>query len=392
VNNEYVIFADFDGTITAEDVGYEMFRRFTAGRTEPVVARFRRGEVNLQKCLETECEIWNLSPPPREEVFRYLRMRELTPGFGDFVKLMADDDIRTCILSEGFDFYIDEILRLGGLSNLERITNKATFADDRISPEFPYLGQGCGECTSCKGYHIRRLANPRSSSVFIGDGHSDFHGARAADLVFARSFLSASLKKNGRHHFEFADFYDIMEIWKFISGREVFASSERLYFCRATAKRHNEFQKLWENGEVMKEVGFPGGLGWTDSEYDRFWKSLQGRDFILFAIENRAGEFMGEAKLSFPDGDNFCRHDVKLLPEYRGRGFGKEAWRIILDLCSRRWPEAIQAVSPAVNNKAAIALYESLGFEAAGDERVWRPPAELINAVPVFYKEMVRKN
>lgn len=392
MKNEYAVFIDFDGTITVRDVGYEMFRKFTGEKTEPIVRKYRRGEVNSLECLITECEIWNQEPPPAREVLNHLREQEITSGFEEFIKEIEDQDIRNYILSEGFDFYIDEILRKAGLLHLERVTNRAVYDNGLVQPEFPYLGKGCGECSNCKGYHIRRLADPRSSAVFIGDGHSDFHGSIAADIVFAKSFLGESLKNADRYHFEFADFYDIMDKWKLITEREIFALSERLYFCRARARRHGEFRKLWENGEVMKEVGFPGGLGWTDSQYDRFWSSLENRDFILFAIENRAGEFMGEAKLSFPDKDNICRNDVKLLPHYQGQGYGKEAWHLILDLCSRRWPEATLLLSPSVDNKVAIGLYESLGFKATGEIKEWNPGPDIKNAIPVFSKMMVKKN
>ena len=390
MRKDCIVFMDFDGTITTKDVGYEMFRKFTDAKTQPIVDRYRRGEVNSHACLKTECEIWNQSPPEEKDVFEYLIKQDITDGFDKFIKILNSINIKHYIVSEGFDFYIDSILNSNGYSKLDRITNKAVYKDRKILPDFPFLGQGCGECSNCKGFHIEKLTDPKSSAIFIGDGHSDFHGARAADIVFARSFLKEDLEKTGRNYFEYDDFYDIIRIWKEISSRKLFAFSERLFFCGVSRDRREDFENLWETGEVMKNVGYPKGLGWSRPQYDNFWKTLDNKNFVLFAIENKNGRFVGEAKLSFPDDDNFCGHDVKLLPEYQGKGYGREAWRLLMELSRRRWPDSIMSVTPSVENAAAIELYKSLGFEFDGEQREWIPSSESPAAVPVSYRRMIK--
>jgi 2,3-diketo-5-methylthio-1-phosphopentane phosphatase len=390
MNRDFIVFIDFDGTITARDVGYEMFKKFTDGRTQPVVDRYRRGEVNSYTCLKTECEIWNQSPPAEKEVLEFLENQSITAGFSDFTDILKNDLVKTYVISEGFDFYIDAILNSNGFSRLERITNKAVYENGRMYPEFPFLGRGCGECSSCKGFHIKRLTDPRTSAVFIGDGHSDFHGAESADIVFAKSFLKDALEKIGRDYFEYGDFYNIIDIWKRLFSRKVFAFSKRLFLCRVADERRRNFERLWETGEVMKNVGYPNGLRWDRKRYDRFWDSLDRKNFILLAIEDENGSFLGEAKLSFPDDENTCDHDVKLLPEFQGKGYGREAWRLLLGLTSRRWPESTLSVSPFVDNAIAIGLYKSLGFEFDGEQREWIPSSESPHAVPVRYRRMIK--
>lgn len=390
MSRNYKVFIDFDGTVTGCDVGYEMFRRFTAGKTQPIVDKYRRGEVNSYQCLKTECEIWNQSPPPAEEVLAYLRRQEITPGFREFIEILKGLNIGHYIVSEGFDFYIDAILGFNGFSDIERKTNSAEYCNGSIEPEFPYMASGCGECSNCKGYHIKTLNDPRSAAVFIGDGHSDFHGAEAADIVFARSFLEDSLRKTGRFHFNYDTFYDIIETWDSIYSRRVFAASESLYLCRAHEGNRENFEKLWETGEVMKNVGFPRGLDRDKQKYNEFWKTIGEKNFILFALENHDREFIGEAKLAFPDEHDCCSHDVKLLPDFQGKGYGREAWEILMELTYRRWPVVTLAVTPSINNIAAIKLYRSLGFEFHGEPGKWIPPPELPNAVPVDFRTMLK--
>ncbi|UCE66933.1 MAG: MtnX-like HAD-IB family phosphatase [Candidatus Zixiibacteriota bacterium] len=390
MRKDYIVFVDFDGTITAKDVGYEMFRKFTDAKTQPVVDRYRLGKVNSYTCLKTECEIWNRFPPEEKDVLEYLKKQGITDGFADFTEILRNDHVKMYIVSEGFDFYIEAILNSNGFSKLDRITNKAVYKNGEILPDFPFLGQGCGECSNCKGFHIKKLTDPKSSAIFIGDGHSDFHGAGAADIVFAKSFLKKDLEKTGRNYFEYGDFYDIIEIWREISSRKLFAFSERLFFCRISGNRRNDFENLWETGEVMKNVGYPQGLGWSNQRYDKFWETLDRKSFVLFAVEDKNGRFMGEAKLSFPDEDNSCSHDVKLLPEYQGKGYGREAWGLLMELSRRRWPDSIMSVTPSVENAVAIELYKSLGFEFDGEQREWIPSSESPAAVPVRYRRMIK--
>ena len=388
---KYIFFLDFDGTITTADVGYEMFKKFTDGRTQTIVDEYRKGEVNSYACLNTECDIWNESPPNEKEVIDFIEMQGISKGFKNFCDLLQENGIKSYVVSEGFEFYIDRILDYNGLSNLAKITNMAVFSKGIITPEFPYRGKGCGECSNCKGYHIKRLMNLRSSAVFIGDGHSDIHGAAAADIIFAKSFLRESLDYAGRYYFQYVDFFDIIKEWSELHARDYFCGSDRIALCGVNEKRRGNFESLWELPEVMTNVGYPNGLGWSSRKYDQFWRNLRKRDFILFAIEDNRGKFLGEAKLAFPDSDKNCCHDVKLLPEFQGRGIEREAWRLLLEMTERRWQNFAVTVTPGIDNTAAINLYKSLGFEFEGKAEMWTPPPNSRGAERVEFIKMVKR-
>jgi 2-hydroxy-3-keto-5-methylthiopentenyl-1-phosphate phosphatase len=391
MNDDYIVFLDFDGTITASDVGYEMFKRFTDGATEPTVKLYHQGKITSRECLVKECEIWNQSPPDSDEVIAFLNSREIAPGLRDFLKRLQDENIEAIILSEGFDFYIDRILQSHNLQHLKRITNKANFTGGLIRPQFPYFGLGCGQCSSCKGYHISKLTRPIASAVFIGDGHSDQHASVAADLVFAKSYLREHLKDNGRHHFGFSDFHDVIDVFEKIIRRDMFTASERIDFCRQSPRHHRQLKSLWESGRDMMHVGYPHGLWWSQARYDDHWRRIaEDKNNIYLALEDKSGTFMGEARLSSPDDDGFCSHDLKLSPQFWEKGLGREAWSVILDRAARRWPDSEVLVTPSVENTAAIDLYRTLGFEFDGDETEWTPEG-ISDAVPVRYRRMIKR-
>jgi 2-hydroxy-3-keto-5-methylthiopentenyl-1-phosphate phosphatase len=392
MNNPYMVFIDFDGTITENDVGYEMFKSFTSAATEPIVQAYRQGEVNSLDCLTRECKIWNASSVDQTKVFAYLDGQTLRPGIEEFLIELGKLQIKPMILSEGFDFYINRILSLHKLGNLERVMNIARFEKGRLSPEFPHYKFGCLECSSCKGYHIRRLRPPNSCAIYIGDGHSDLHASLTADIVFARSHLSELLKGAKRRFFPFNSFYDISAELKNIRQIGLFAQSEKINFCRFSERSKENIRKLWESSEVMRYVGYPFGLGWSRAKYNDHWKKLlKDEQAIYLALEDSSGHFLGEAKIAFPDDDGFSQPDMKLLSEFWGQGLGFEAWQIILERIGARWPEAGIVVTPNIENSRAIKLYRRLGFKFIGDEYLWEPPESDIGAVPVCYRRMVKK-
>jgi 2,3-diketo-5-methylthio-1-phosphopentane phosphatase len=391
VNNRYNIFIDFDGTITANDVGYEMFKLFTRGATEPLVQAYRNRQINSLECLSQECNLWNQVAPSSRAVYAYLDSQPLSPGLDTFLEILRKNDLSPVILSEGFNFYVDRVLDRGHLGHLKRITNLASFHHGRLSPAFPYYGLGCQECSNCKGNHIKAIRPAESCALYIGDGHSDLHASKAADLIFAKSHLKSLLENDGRQFIEYQDFHDVAREFQDLLLREVFTQSARVDFCWFAPRHYQQLQALWESGDVMKFVGYPHGLGWSQDRHNHHWQELlaDGRAIHL-ALENRTGVFIGEAQIAFPDIDGFCQHDVKLRPEFQHQGLGGEAWRVILERTESRWPHARPLVTPSVENTRAIDLYRRLGFAFDGDIMIWQPPPDAAGAVPVRYRRMVK--
>ena len=81
IMKRHLIFIDFDGTITYNDVGYELFKKFSDTRTEPVVQEYRNGKINSRQCLYEECMILNERPTDPDKVFDFLDKQILSPGF-----------------------------------------------------------------------------------------------------------------------------------------------------------------------------------------------------------------------------------------------------------------------------------------------------------------------
>jgi 2-hydroxy-3-keto-5-methylthiopentenyl-1-phosphate phosphatase len=211
----YHVFIDFDGTVTNDDVGYMFFKHFADGKAESIVQSYRRGEVNAVECLQTECDIYNEYPAPAKAVRDFIDSQSICDGFKEFIQYCRANNITTTILSAGFDFYIKPILDNAGLDDIELYATPTFIKQGRIYPEFiRYDKKVCEHCADCKAERIKELTQPGEKSVFIGDGHSDSHGAEQADIVFAKSFLADYLKSKRIDFIPYMNFHDIIKAFE----------------------------------------------------------------------------------------------------------------------------------------------------------------------------------
>ncbi|MGE5561672.1 MAG: GNAT family N-acetyltransferase [Chloroflexota bacterium] len=146
--------------------------------------------------------------------------------------------------------------------------------------------------------------------------------------------------------------------------------------------------RLWTDGRVMANVGFPNGLAFDLAKAERLFEDRYvGVDFVHkglhLAVTDQSGAFLGEAFVGRANGLNapdraagaagalppLSEPDVKLLPEFWGRGFGREIWQLLLDYTFANVPVDVVQVTPRVDNERATRLYASLGFVAAGPVR-----------------------
>jgi 2,3-diketo-5-methylthio-1-phosphopentane phosphatase len=202
---------DFDGTVAPTDIGAALVRRFSIATPEAQRRRLRQwmgNELGHRELTEAESADLRVSA---EDALAFVRAFRLDPGFEPFVREARGRGDAVMVVSEGFDFYIRELLERAGLGDLPRAANGAAFEDGGLRPEFPYAGEGCGRCGNCKAPHVRRYQALGYRAVFVGDGLSDRCGARAADEVMARGSLLRWCRETGLEALPFDSFTDVAD-------------------------------------------------------------------------------------------------------------------------------------------------------------------------------------
>ena len=121
---------------------------------------------------------------------------------------------------------------------------------------------------------------------------------------------------------------------------------------------------LWNDGRVMRWVGFPDGLGY-DSEkihawYERIQSNPECHHFVV-----RAGDvgFCGEVYYAVDRTHRRAGLDIKFRPEAQGHGLATDALTALIDLVFGAEPD-VDAVwtEPSEENIAAQKLYARCGL------------------------------
>lgn len=121
---------------------------------------------------------------------------------------------------------------------------------------------------------------------------------------------------------------------------------------------------LWNNGDVMKTVGFPHGTGDTIEGIKNWYERIKERRplSIHYSIYCDSIGYCGESGYQIHPATKIASLDIKLLSEARGKGIAYEALSFVIGEAFTNGAIKVW-VDPHPNNKKALALYQRLGFQ-----------------------------
>jgi RimJ/RimL family protein N-acetyltransferase len=150
-------------------------------------------------------------------------------------------------------------------------------------------------------------------------------------------------------------------------------------------------RRLWANRVVMRYADeFPTFRGWSRrDDPDTAWKRYRekraelGSGYTQLVIRLADGTRIGESFFA-PVGEHnelsewlepspagSIAGDVKLMPEYWGRGLGTEAMREVVRFAFDQVGSELFVVPPDEDNPAAIRVYEKAGFVHTAKSSPW---------------------
>jgi 2,3-diketo-5-methylthio-1-phosphopentane phosphatase len=201
------VLVDFDGTACLHDVAEHLLMAFGDPSWEELDRAWLAGELDGREALLEQAAMLRGST---EELLDYaLSHCPIDPTFGPFVEWCRSLGVHVWLVSDGFGFYIEPLLRTAGVEGLEIVTNTWRDGDGTTRLLFEHGRPGCRWCGTCKMTAVG-AARARSGPVaFVGEGGSDRYGARAADLVFAKDVLPAMCEADGVPYLRWTDFEDV---------------------------------------------------------------------------------------------------------------------------------------------------------------------------------------
>ena len=207
---KYMLFCDFDGTVTKEDVIDRILEEFADPAWMDIEQSWVRGEIGSRDCLAMQTKLIRAKV---RDLLDFLESIHIDETFVDFAKYCRDKAVKIVILSDGIDLFIKSILDRYGLNGIRVYSNSLGCTNGSYEMYFPYFREDClSRSGTCKCKIMEELSSPEGTNILVGDGRSDFCVARKADLTFAKSDLLDFCRVEKIPHIEHREFGDIM-VW-----------------------------------------------------------------------------------------------------------------------------------------------------------------------------------
>ncbi len=198
---------DFDGTITEEDVSFQLLDAFANGGWRQMLTEYREGKISVGYFNMT---VFTMIKADRQTLCEFARNEaKIRAGFRELLDCCHRKDFRFVIVSNGLDFYIETILGDIGIDNIEVLAAQTHFSPESI--EVKYIGpEGNQIQDSFKEAYIRLFLSRGYRVVYVGNGISDIPAAKLAYRIFANGELLDYCKQTNLNYTPFVDLNDIV--------------------------------------------------------------------------------------------------------------------------------------------------------------------------------------
>jgi 2,3-diketo-5-methylthio-1-phosphopentane phosphatase len=210
------IFCDFDNTITLANVTDTVLERFADPKWLDIQEDWLAGKLSARQVLEKQMPLITAQPRDLDALVDSI---EVDPFFAEFALFCSRGNYPLYILSDGFDYWIEKILRRvlatydGAVKKIPVFACGLKLEGERVAISFPYFPKGCVHgCATCKPALLEQLKADAEKTIVVGDGQSDLLLARKADLVFVKNGLKKFCQSEGIPNQPFNDFRDVLQI------------------------------------------------------------------------------------------------------------------------------------------------------------------------------------
>ena len=202
---------DFDGTITEEDISFMMLDAFADGDWRKLFQEYEDSKITVGRF---NTEAFAMVRADRQSLLEAVMDKvKIRPGFRELVEYCRRQDYRFVIVSNGLDFYIDEILRDIGRADIEVFSARTRFQPGGL--EVQYIGpDGIPLDSDFKLAYTTLFLNHGYRIIYTGNGNSDFEPARRCHYIFATGALLEQCRKSNTVCHAFTDLKEVVEALK----------------------------------------------------------------------------------------------------------------------------------------------------------------------------------
>ena len=185
---DFVFFSDFDGTITKEDTLNKFLQLYAYPEWIDVENKWLEGKIGSKECIEKQMQMF---PPINDKIIDdFVNSIEIDETVPDFLSYLKSENIDFYIVSDGFDLFIEKILKRYNLKDVNIFSNKLKIVNGKFITKFPNFNTNCkrqsGVC-KCNVVNKNKIVTKRV--LYAGDGLSDFCVSKNVDVLFAKGSL-----------------------------------------------------------------------------------------------------------------------------------------------------------------------------------------------------------
>jgi 2-hydroxy-3-keto-5-methylthiopentenyl-1-phosphate phosphatase len=211
------IICDFDGTITQQDTTDWVLEALADPAWRELESDWVAGEISAAQCMRRQVALIGGS---QEDLHAALDSVRLDPGFIDFLAWAGGHRFPVSIVSDGVDYFIDRILARHGISDIQTVVaNQLSGQAGEWGLEQPWSRPGCAARSGvCKCDAAGAAPDGVATTVFVGDGRSDFCVSARADLLFAKGALADYAASRDQAFIPFETFHDVRSALALLVG------------------------------------------------------------------------------------------------------------------------------------------------------------------------------
>ncbi|MFH1775453.1 MAG: MtnX-like HAD-IB family phosphatase [Chloroflexota bacterium] len=196
---------DFDGTITEKDVSFLLLDAFADGNWRQMLTQYREGQISVNYF---NTRAFAMIKADKQTLIDFMKpLVRIRPGFHELLAYCRRQNFRFVIVSNGQDFYIDEILAGLGEKDMEIFAARTEF-DGHVKAQ--YIGpDGRPLQDGFKEAYTRLFIEQGYRIIYIGNGLSDVPPARLSHRIFATDEMLDCLKKTDLSYEPFNNLNDV---------------------------------------------------------------------------------------------------------------------------------------------------------------------------------------
>jgi len=202
---KYIVFCDFDGTITAVETFSGMLKEIAPELAAEILPQLYAKQLTLREGVRQILE--SIPSSLYNNIIEYVASKPIREGLPELLDFLDSKNIPLVIISGGIYDMIETVLKREHLLN--RIEDIIAL---KIKTNQPYLQvnsdyEGDTELTD----KVKVMAQfTADKTIAIGDSVTDINMALKADVVFARDKLIDYLKAENKPYIPWENFHDIL--------------------------------------------------------------------------------------------------------------------------------------------------------------------------------------